>query len=276
MKLVSVGEITIDRYLGLNRSFVGGISLNFAVNAKRCGADAVSLVSCVGTDEGGRRVLEKLRLEGIDASHVAVLPGETAQIDIQVAAHGKRIFPPGGYHRNVLDSFRLDDADLAFIRQHDILAFPIDGREPAPLSDRMMAELDFDGKLVADFGDWADYVSDHDRLISSLEPLALAFVSGTRSTIESLLPVSRRYNGLIVVTLGADGSAALVNGTPVYQPAQFVPDPIDSTGCGDAFQAAFTVTYFRDGSVRQALRQGAAQAAKVLQHYGATACGAAA
>ena len=95
MKIVSIGESTIDHYLGLNQSFIGGISLNFAVNAKRCGADVVSLVSSVGTDRAGKRVLAKLEQEGIDASHVAILPGETARIDIQITAQGERVFPPG-------------------------------------------------------------------------------------------------------------------------------------------------------------------------------------
>jgi len=269
MKIVSVGEITIDHYLGLNRSFVGGISLNFAVHAKRCGAEVVSLVSSVGADEGGRRVLERLEQEGIDASHIAILPGETARIDIRVMARGERIFPPGGFHRNVLDDFRLSDSDLAFIRHHDILAFLYDYSQPDSLGNRVMVELDFDGRRVADFGDWADYGGDYDGLFSVLETLDVGFISGSRTAVEALLPVSRRCKGLIVVTLGAEGSAALVDGAPLFQSAQPVPAPIDSTGCGDAFQAAFTVAYFRTNSVQQALRRGAAQAATVLQHYGA-------
>lgn len=270
MKVVSVGEITIDHYPDLNQSFVGGISLNFAVHAKRCGADRVSLMSSVGTDESGRRVLERLHQEGIDASHVAILTGETAQIDIQIAAQGERVFPPGSFHRNVLDDFRLADVDLAFIGQHDILAFLYDHSQPESPVYPVLAEFDFDGKRVVDFGDWADYDGDYDPLISSLDPLALAFVSGSQATVEHLLPISRRIDGMIVVTLGAHGSAALVDGTALFQPAHVVADPVDTTGCGDAFQAAFTVTYFRTGSVEQALYWGSAQAASVLRHYGAT------
>jgi fructoselysine 6-kinase len=270
VKIVSVGEITIDHYLNLNRSFVGGISLNFAVNARRCGADAVSLVSCVGADEGGRRVFEKLALEGIDASHVAVLAGETARIDIEVLAQGERRFPPGGFQRNVLLDLRLSESDLVFIGQHDVLAFLYDRSQPESPANRALEALDFDGKRVADFGDWADYAGDYDVLVSALEPLALAFISGNQAAIDFLLPYSRGFDGLIVVTLGADGSVALVDGTPLFWPAQAVPNPVDSTGCGDAFQAAFTVAYLTTGSVEQALRRGTARAATVIQHYGAT------
>ena len=212
VKIVAVGEVMIDQYPNLNRSFVGGISLNMAVNAKRCGADAVSLVSCVGADEGGRRVFEKLAQEGIDASHVAVLAGETARIDIQVVAQGERLFPPGGFHRNVLLDLRLDESDLAFIGQHDVLAFLYDRSQPESPANRALEALDFDGMRVADFGDWADYAGDYDLLVSALEPLALAFISGNQATVDFLLPFSRGFDGLIVVTLGAGGSVALVDG----------------------------------------------------------------
>jgi fructoselysine 6-kinase len=270
MKIVCVGEITIDHYPDLNQSFVGGISLNFAVNAKRCGADSVSLVSSVGTDEGGRKVLAKLAKEGIDASHVAILPGETARIDIQVAAHGERAFPAGRFRRNVLNDLRLTENDLIFIQQHDILAFLYDHSQPDSPVNRAAAELDFDGKRVADFGDWTDYGGDYAPLLSSLESLDLAFVSGNQATVDYLLPFSRHLKGLIVITLGADGSAALMDGMPFFQPAQPIANPVDSTGCGDAFQAAFTVAYFRTASVKQALHRGTVQAATVIQHYGAT------
>jgi sugar/nucleoside kinase (ribokinase family) len=41
MKIAIIGEITMDHYPQQNRSFVGCISLNFAVQAKRCGAEQV-------------------------------------------------------------------------------------------------------------------------------------------------------------------------------------------------------------------------------------------
>ena len=269
MKIVSIGESTIDHYPDLNRSFVGGISLNFAVHARRCGADAVSLVSRVGRDEAGRCVYEKLEQERVDSSYVAMLAGETATCDIRVVDHGERVFPPGGYHRNVLADFRLTPEELRFIRQQDVLAVMYDGGQEGGFFHQVMAELDFDGKRVADFGDWAGYGDDHDALIASLTLTDLAFVSGPEAAIDTLRPISTRHDGLIVVTRGAEGSAALVEGVPIFQPARTVPTPVDSTGCGDAFQAAFTTVYFRTGSIEQALREGSDRAAEVLQHYGA-------
>jgi fructoselysine 6-kinase len=169
----------------------------------------------------------------------------------------------------VLDDLRLSDADLTFIRQHDILAAHFDPTEPEVLFHQVIVEFDCDGVRVADFGDWSYYDNDYGRLVSYLEHLDLVFISGSETTVDALLPLSRRFNGLIVVTLGAEGSVALVDGVPQFQPAQYVPTPVDPTGCGDAYQAAFTVAYYRTGSVEGALCKGAAQAARVLQHYGA-------
>jgi fructoselysine 6-kinase len=75
--------------------------------------------------------------------------------------------------------------------------------------------------------------------------------------------------GVIVVTLGAKGSVGLLNGRSYHQPAIPVNHPLDPTGCGDAFQAAFVVSYWQTGAIEVALQQGAEQAAIVLQHYGA-------
>jgi fructoselysine 6-kinase len=263
-----VGEITIDNYIDLQRQFVGGISLNFAVHSKRCGAEQVSLVSCVGTDAGGQAVLARLAQEGVDASHVAVLPGRTAHMDIHVAETGERVFPAGGFHGGVLSQFKLDQADLDFIARHDIVVAPL-FQQVEPIFRQVIQELDFRGKRVADLLDWADFGRDYSQVEAYLDGLDLVFISGNQDTVEALLPLSRHASGLIVVTQGAAGSVALSDGKPIHQPAVTVAAPVDTTGCGDAFQAAFTVAYFRSGDVRVALYRGAQQAAQVIQHYGA-------
>jgi fructoselysine 6-kinase len=269
VKIVCVGESTLDYYLDLNRGFVGGISLNFAVHSKRCGAETVALVSCVGSDSAGQLVRQKLLREGIDASHVYVEEGATAQQNIVVTPTGERIFPPNGYSPGVLAGFRVSDADLEFIQQFDIVVAPLFW-QIEPIFNQVMRELSFQGKRVVDFLDLSDYGQDYQAMAALIQPLDLAFISGNQQTVDMLRPVSRQMDGIIVVTRGAAGSTALVGGLEFNQPALQVAAAVDTTGCGDAFQAAFTVAYFSYGDVPLALRQGARQAAEVLQHYGAS------
>ncbi|MBI5879163.1 MAG: hypothetical protein HZB53_16065 [Chloroflexi bacterium] len=267
LSVVSVGEITIDHYLDLGQTFVGGISLNFAVNCKRAGAEQAALISRVGTADT-ERVRAKLSAEGVDDSHARVLAGPTAVQAIDVTSDGERIFPPGGYRPGVLDGFVLDDADMEFIRQHNVLACAC-FRQAEPLFRQALA-VPFEGARVADFLDLSDFGGDPQTIARYADRLAIAFVSGDEALVDALRPLSRATSCICVVTHGARGSTALSGGVLARQPAVPVPRVIDTTGCGDAFQAAFTVSYLRDGDIARALNAGATLAAVVAQHYGAT------
>lgn len=268
MKIVSVGEITIDRYLKQNLSFVGGIGLNFAVQAKRCGAESVSMVSCVGDGPWGAWVLATLKKEQVDTTHLAVLTGKTAEIDIVVGENAERFFPPGGYRANVLDQFHLTEAAKHFICQHDLVTTQYDGEKAASLTMQLLRLPTDTIKRVIDFGDWS---MERQKSLSSatLNAIDLAFFSGDEETVKYLEPMAKHSDCLIVVTLGAGGSLALTGSESIFQPALEVVQLIDTTGCGDAFQAAFSLSYFHDGAIPAALRRGAEQAAQVLQHFGA-------
>jgi fructoselysine 6-kinase len=268
MNIVSIGEITIDRYLRQALTFVGGISLNFAVNAKRSGADKVSLISCVGDGPGGALVLETLAREQIDSSHVAVLAGETAVCEINVYDNADRVFPDGGYLVNVLSQLHLTDETRAFINQHDILVTLLNEALPDSMMNQVLHSAHDGCKRVIDFGDWSNGKR-KSVTNETFDKIDLAFISGDEATVNDMLPLAERVNCLIVVTLGAEGSVALTPHGVLSQAAIEVETAIDSTGCGDAFQAAFTVNYFRDGNIANALHEGATQAARVLKHYGA-------
>ncbi|MCI0618794.1 PfkB family carbohydrate kinase [bacterium] len=266
LRIVSIGECTIDHYLDLQKEYIGGISLNFAVHCKRSGAKDVALITRIGKNDESK-ILQKLAAEKIDSSHVKTLNASTARQNITLTATGERIFPEGGYNSGVLENFQLSDAEIQFVQSHNLLASPM-FQQLEPLFRQMMS-IPFNGWRVADFLNLADYKMDIGIVERFTEKLMIAFISGDYDLVENLRPLSRSTNCLIVITLGAEGSAALVKGEPIFQPSFTVAEIVDSTGCGDAFQAAFTVCYWRDKDVKRALEAGARQAATVLQHYGA-------
>jgi len=55
-----------------------------AVAAKRAGAARSALVSFVGDDEIGARVLDSLKSNGVDTKHVTVVPGEKTEVNNQI------------------------------------------------------------------------------------------------------------------------------------------------------------------------------------------------
>jgi len=267
-----MGECTLDRYPELGAERVGGISLNFAVNARRAGADEVALISCTGTDAGGEVIPGWLTRAGVSTEQLHQLPGRTASQIIHLAAGGERIFPPGGYDPGVLAEFRLDENDLACVRDADVVAVPV-FKELAHLVDAVGHDSARRGLLVGDLLDGADLGPGLRGIDPLLGAYDLLFLSGDLATVERLLPRSERSGTMLVITHGAEGSTALLNGYRNAEPAVLVPseERVDTTGCGDAFQAAFVVEYFRHRDVPAALRAGAARAAQVIRHLGATA-----
>ncbi|MBT5873994.1 MAG: carbohydrate kinase family protein [Candidatus Latescibacteria bacterium] len=267
MRLVSVGESTIDLYSRHGRSFVGGISLNFAVHARRNGLDSVALISRVGSDVEADRVLNELSKQGVLTEFVAPVNGATATCVINVNDEGERSYPEGGYHRNILDKFELTPCELQFIGDQDVLVTMIDRSSPFRFVPLLLSSQ-FDNFRVADFGDWQDYCSNWSEITVYARFLDLLFISGNEQTIDYLAPFTEKYDGVIVVTLGAEGSAAVHRSLVSRQRAIPLPRIVDTTGCGDAFQAAFLVSYLTDRDVPMALLKGAECASEVASYLG--------
>lgn len=167
-----------------------------------------------------------------------------------------------------------DALALAFIQQHDVVVSRFDISYSKATFSTVMGDLPFDGKRVADFGDWFDYVGRHDEMLPWLDRIDLAFISGDEETVavfrEAMRGENRPKKAQVIITLGDKGSVALVDGGIIRQPAMPVERIVDTTGCGDAFQAAFTVEWLCSGDLAKALQSGAENAAKTLHHYGAS------
>jgi len=267
LTIVSIGEITIDHYKQQGLNFIGGISLNFAVNAKRSGVERVSIVSCVGDGIMGSWALDTLSKENIDISQISIKKGKTAEIEVKIMEDAERFFPAGGYKANVLGQLRITNSIQSFINLHDIIVTQFDGVNKSSIVSKILNLQADDSKCVVDFGDYFDVSSlpIPPKIFSKID---LAFFSGNKDTVELLKPLIKSNNLLIVVTMGPSGSCAITKYKLYFQPAIIVSNIIDTNGCGDAFQAAFTNYYFRKKDISEALFQGANQAAKVLQHYG--------
>src|SRR5262245_20642018 len=121
MRIVSIGECTIDHYIDLQKEYVGGISLNFAVHSKRSGAEHVSFISRIGNDHGNK-ILQTLDRENIDSSHVKSVEGANARQNITLTSTGERIFPEGSYQPGVLENFQLNENETQFVQSHDLVA----------------------------------------------------------------------------------------------------------------------------------------------------------
>jgi sugar/nucleoside kinase (ribokinase family) len=76
--------------------------------------------------------------------------------------------------------------------------------------------------------------------------------------------------GAVVLTMGAEGSLYMSRTECVHTPA-FAVDVVDTTGCGDAFCAAYLLSVLRGLGLREALRHATAAATLVASGLGSDA-----
>jgi sugar/nucleoside kinase (ribokinase family) len=260
MKVVAMTVCTVDGYPDQGIECVGGNSLNFATQCRRSGVEHVSLVGGVGTDDYGSVVLDHLQSEGIDVGHVHRVDGATATNKLYVTEDGERFQVPDSWRGGVYETFRLSDDDWNFVNRHDIVATTCIDPNFAQALDRVDAGRGF----VVDFM----HIHDYDTMAANTERISIIFMNGDREVVARVKPIAEQ--ALVVVTMDAAGSVALRGGETFFQPALPVERVVDTTGCGDAYQAAFTASWFREGDVQQAMAAGAQAASLVLAHFGGT------
>lgn len=259
MDVVALTCLSMDLYVDQGLEYVGGNALNVATQCKRSGVERVAVVGAVGTDAYAVPIFDHLRAEAIDISHVYRLDDATATHKLYLT-DGDRQDPPDAWQGGVFDVFRLSDADWDFVNTFDVAA--IGAGDPNFAA--AVVRLSPHAKLVADFLDTRDF----DLLERHIDRITVAVLSARREDVERARALSTAHPVLILITLGAEGSVALWQGESYFQPALPVASVVDTTGCGDALQGAFIVSWFQDHDIRKALHVGAEAAAHTLTHFG--------
>jgi adenosine kinase len=217
----------------LRREF-GGCAGNIAYSLSMLGG-APLVMATVGIDGGA--YVERIASWGASTAYVRTIPQSyTAQAIIITDENNNQItaFHPGAMQfAHLTDVPRQTDIRIAIVapdgreamlRHADQLAaagipFIFDPGQGLPM---------FDGSELRQFISQARWVA-----VNDYEARMLCDRTG-----QSLAELSRSHLEAVVVTLGAEGcevweqgQRTLVRGTPVK-------DPVDPTGCGDAFRAA--------------------------------------
>lgn len=273
MNVVCVGDCGVDRYLARDQAYQayqdrpGGITLNFAVHARRLFPpdDRVIIISALGTDDEARVVTTVLDELPVEAFLVDV-PGQTSIQTIALEPSGEKIFVK--YEQGVLGEYRVGEREQSLISEADLLMAPhyrqIDG-----FFDSVMRSPSR-GLRAVDFADIAEdpVTTNVEKYIDHFD-IAFLGLSLTRAPlIDKLQSLAERAGKLFVVTLGPDGSQALSQQGRLTCPAAPVDKVVDTTGAGDTFAAAFLREYCVSKNISTSLSRGAAEAATTIQQIG--------
>lgn len=235
----------------------GGKGSNQAVAAARLGAEA-ALLTAIGNDQFGNGARALWASEGVDDSAVVVKRSATMA--------GVILVEPDGENRIVVASGALDDLETAdvdgfsaHIASADLMM--VCNEIPARVVVRALQIAREHGvptlfnpaparELDPDAWGLVDYLTPNfgeGRVLAGLDSLA-----GAGAILNAL---RRGYSGTVVLTAGKEG--AYVDGAEggrSHVPAMMPPAVIDTTGAGDAFNAAFAVAICRGADPVEAAR----------------------
>ena len=234
----------------LNR-FPGGKGANQALAAQRLGAD-VSLVACVGDDAAADEALELLRSNGVDLKACRRIQGATtgtALIAVAPSGENHIIVAPGANRMLERRDVQAISAD-AMICQLEV---------PVPVV--VEAAKTFTGYFCVNLAPAAEID------VQVLQRADLIVVNETESSwyggsLQACAGLVATTRGAGVATLERDGQLVAEARPPVVQ-------AVDTTGAGDTFTAALTVSLAEGQEPEQALRFACAAGAVATLKMGA-------
>jgi fructoselysine 6-kinase len=259
VSIAAIGDNCIDVYTNLRQGFAGGGALNFAVHARRAGAQT-AYVGVIGDDVYGDWMANALAAEHVATQHLRRVPGPSALAFVRLVSTERTFI---GSDHGVREQLRVTSEIDAYLAGFDLIHTTLDGRVDASIPAWHQAGH----KISYDFSHRAK-----PEQIALLPYITVAFFSGQHSdpasAREKLVAYQQQGARVVVMTFGENGSRAF-DGTRDHRQPALTAQVVDTLGAGDAFQAGFIVEYLKTGAVDAALFAGAVRAAEVCGHCGA-------
>jgi ribokinase len=215
----------------------GGKGANQAVAAARLGAD-VTLVCCVGRDGLAEEALPREERLTVEAQR-ADAPTGVALILVDAAGENQIVVAPGA-------NAELGEFELA-------------------AADAVLCQLEIPDAAV--LSAWEQASGLFCLNAAPARPIAVDPDLTVVNRFE--LEVLARRDGLVAVTLGADGAVLLEDGAEVARARPPRVDAVDGTAAGDAFTACLLVSLLEGRSREESLTRACAAGALAASRFGA-------
>ena len=241
-RMPDAGETVVGRRV---RTDHGGKGSNQAIGAARLGAD-VDFLTAIGDDTFGHAAIALWEEEGVRAEAI-VAPAATMTAPILVEPNGENriVVVPGALEHLSsahVDTFsdRIAVADVCVVQ----LEIPV-----------------WTALYALEVAAAAGVRTILNPAPAPTEPIAPRCDYVTPNETES--SAVRDCDATIVLTLGDEGAELHGERIPAFPAA-----PVDTTGAGDAFTAAFAVALAEGVDEREAVRWGCAAGAHMVEHHG--------
>lgn len=260
MKAAAIGDNCIDVYERLGKRYPTGNVVDTGVNIQKLGIP-VSIISTTGSDENGTWIIEAIKKEGLDISHLKVGDGPTAITYMDMNGLDR---VHGDYVEGVLENMIFDDEDIRFAATHDLVHTALWGKAENTLE--KIKKLNPNCFISFDYADRLD----HELVEKTLPYVDYGFYSyheERNEEIENFLKDKvNRGMKIAVATFGEKGSLAY-DGKQFYEGGIYPANLVNTVGAGDSFIAGFLYEVLMGATIEKCLDTGAKVSARVVSTF---------
>jgi ribokinase len=249
----------------------GGKGANQSVAAARQGA-SVSMVGRVGNDTFGPELINNLKQNNVDTSHVqrdSQAATGTATIIVDANGQNSIVLSPGGNGKVSpadMESVSFSNYKLLLLQ----LEIPIEtvlaaARRAKESGLRVVLNPAPARALPEELISSSDFIVPNEPELSLLTDQQVNDIESAEKAARLLL---ERGAQNVIVTLGANG-ALIVNKELTKHIPSFKVDVVDTTAAGDAFIGGFASALLQNKSLEEAVRYGCACGALATTKFGA-------
>ncbi|MDM5340619.1 ribokinase [Fictibacillus enclensis] len=254
-KVPKMGETLLGQEF---RTIPGGKGANQAVAAAKLGAD-VRMVGCVGDDVFGTELLEHLKKQGVDVSHVDQVSGSTGTATILVSEGDNSIIVVPAANHSVTPQLvekkrdAIAGSDFLLVQ----LEIPLESVQKAvSIAKENGVKVILNPAPIQELSE--ELLQQTDYITPNEHELELLLQDRDQASIQDK----------IIVTKGSEGLTFYQNNEEVNIPSYKV-EVKDTTGAGDSFNGGLAVGLSQGMSLQEACRYGNAVAALSTTKLGA-------
>jgi sugar/nucleoside kinase (ribokinase family) len=261
-----------DRRTGV-RLALGGAGANTAAWLAHLGA-ATALVGRVGDDPAGRQVRAELTDAGVRCVLTVDPHASTCCVVVLVDEHGQRTMLADRGAGALLHATDLPAALLADATHLHLSGYVLLDEESRPAGIAMLAAASAAGLTTSVDPQAAALLTDPADFLAAIDGVDLLLPNTAELTALTGTPDPASANtlldkvGAVALTRGPDGACWIDRNGIVRVPADPV-DSVDTTGAGDAFDAATLISWLAGAAPSDVLRAGVAVGSSAVTRLGA-------
>ncbi len=241
VKVLGFGDNVVDKYEHIKTMYPGGNAVNFAVFAKKLGAERSAYMGIFGSDKEAEHVIASLQEEGVELVKCKQVIGENGAARVTVnPENGDRIFlgsNEGGIRGDML--YALDRFSIEYVK-----GFDLGHSGNYCFTERELPKIKAAGVPISfDFSD--DSTDEYSERIAPLVDYAFMSCSdiSKEETYEKLKKVSALGPKFVCASRGDEGCIAYDGSEFYVQDIKPVENMVDTMAAGDSLLTAFLVNY---------------------------------